>query len=50
VEGAFIATAHSCWGILNSTGTGLVMSELILDGTSKTISLDVFNPRRLSKK
>ena len=30
-EGAFIATGHGCWGILNGPATGLAMSQLILD-------------------
>ena len=30
-EGAFIATGHGCWGILNGPATGLVMAQLILN-------------------
>ena len=30
-EGAFIATGHGCWGILNGPATGLAMASLILD-------------------
>ena len=30
-EGAFIATGHGCWGILNGPATGLVMAHLILN-------------------
>ncbi|KAI8376099.1 FAD dependent oxidoreductase [Radiomyces spectabilis] len=28
----YIGTGHSCWGILNSPITGLMLSELLLDG------------------
>lgn len=28
----YLATGHSCWGILNSPVTGLMMAELLLDG------------------
>jgi glycine/D-amino acid oxidase-like deaminating enzyme len=31
-RGVYIATGHSCWGILNSPVTGLMLSELIDDG------------------
>ena len=30
-EGAFIATGHGCWGILNGPATGLAMAHLILE-------------------
>ena len=29
ITGAFISAGHSCWGILNAPGTGLVMADLI---------------------
>jgi glycine/D-amino acid oxidase-like deaminating enzyme len=32
VEGAYIATGHSVWGILNAPATGEAMAELISDG------------------
>lgn len=28
----YLATGHSCWGILNSPVTGLMITELLLDG------------------
>ena len=28
VEGAYIATGHGCWGILNAPATGLALSEV----------------------
>ncbi|KAH8549868.1 FAD dependent oxidoreductase [Umbelopsis sp. PMI_123] len=31
IPGLYIGTGHSCWGILNSPATGLMLSELILD-------------------
>ena len=37
-EGAFIATGHGCWGILNGPATGLAMAHLIL---GKTIDVDI---------
>jgi glycine/D-amino acid oxidase-like deaminating enzyme len=40
VQGLYIATGHSCWGILNSPVTGLMMSELIVDGKISSIDLD----------
>lgn len=30
--GLFLASCHSCWGILQGPASGMAMSELILDG------------------
>ena len=46
VEGAYIATGHSVWGILNSPATGKAMAELIVDGRCTWLNLDSFNPAR----
>src|SRR6202047_1173843 len=47
VEGAYIATGHSVWGILNAPATGEAMAELISDGAAHTIDLSPFDPGRL---
>jgi len=47
VEGAYIATGHSVWGILNAPATGEAMAELIVDGAAKTVDLAPFDPDRL---
>jgi glycine/D-amino acid oxidase-like deaminating enzyme len=47
IEGAYIATGHSVWGILNAPATGEAMAELIADGTTRAIDLSPFNPGRL---
>ena len=39
VEGAFVASGHSCWGILNGPATGEAMAELLMDG--KTSHVDI---------
>jgi glycine/D-amino acid oxidase-like deaminating enzyme len=44
VRGAYIATGHSVWGILNAPGTAEAVAELILDGAAKTIDLAPFDP------
>jgi glycine/D-amino acid oxidase-like deaminating enzyme len=46
-RGAYIATGHSVWGILNAPATGEAVAELILDGAAKTIDLAPFDPARL---
>ena len=46
VPGAYVATGHSVWGILNAPATGEAMAELIADGTSR-IDLAAFSPARL---
>ena len=46
-EGAYVATGHNVWGILNAPATGEVMAELIVDGEARTIDLTPFDPSRL---
>jgi len=47
VAGAYIATGHSVWGILNAPATGEAMAELIADGAARAIDLSPFDPCRL---
>jgi glycine/D-amino acid oxidase-like deaminating enzyme len=47
VDGAYVATGHSVWGMLNAPATGEAMSELILDGAARHVDLTPFAPRRL---
>ena len=47
VDGAFVATGHSVWGMLNAPATGEAMSELILDGAARHVDLAPFAPGRL---
>jgi glycine/D-amino acid oxidase-like deaminating enzyme len=46
-DGAYIATGHSVWGILNAPATGEAMAELIVDGAVRTVDLAPFDPGRL---
>lgn len=46
VSGAYIATGHSCWGILNAPATGLGMAELVLNGRATSVDLSPFDPSR----
>ena len=45
--GAYVATGHSVWGMLNAPATGEAMAELILDGTAQHVDLAPFAPGRL---
>ena len=47
VAGAYVATGHSVWGILNAPATGEAMAELIVDGAAHTVDLEPFNPGRM---
>ena len=47
VDGAYVATGHSVWGMLNAPATGEAMSELILDGAARRVDLAPFAPGRL---
>jgi glycine/D-amino acid oxidase-like deaminating enzyme len=46
VEGAYIATGHSVWGILNAPATGEAMAELITGSAGYTVDLSAFDPSR----
>src|SRR6266436_9486013 len=47
IDGAYVATGHSVWGMLNAPATGEAMSELILDGASRRVDLAPLAPGRL---
>jgi len=47
VDGAYVATGHSVWGMLNAPATGEAMSELILDGAARHVDLAPFALGRL---
>ncbi|PIN07067.1 putative oxidoreductase [Handroanthus impetiginosus] len=46
IKGCYVATGHSCWGILNGPATGAAVSELVLDGTASIVDLSRFSPDR----
>ena len=45
--GAYVATGHSVWGILNAPATGEALAQLIADGRAETTDLTPFDPARL---
>ena len=47
MEGAYVATGHSVWGMLNAPASGEAMAELILDGEASSLDLAHFDPGRL---
>ena len=47
VEGAYVATGHSVWGMLNAPATGEALAGLILEGDPGAIDLAAFAPDRL---
>jgi glycine/D-amino acid oxidase-like deaminating enzyme len=47
LRGAYVATGHSVWGILNAPATGEAMAELIAGGAATTVDLAPFDPARL---
>ena len=49
VAGAYIATGHSVWGILNAPATGEAMAQLIVDGTAQAVDLAPFDPGRMPR-
>ena len=47
VDGAYVATGHSVWGILNAPATGEAMADLIVDGAARSVDLRPFDPGRV---
>ena len=47
VPGAYLATGHNCWGMLNAPASGRAMAELLCDGAASSIDLSPFDPGRL---
>jgi len=45
--GAYLATAHASWGILNAPATGRMISEMVLDGGSHSLDAAPFALTRL---
>jgi glycine/D-amino acid oxidase-like deaminating enzyme len=48
LEGAYVATGHSVWGILNAPATGEAVADLIVDGRAHSVDLAPFNSARLA--
>lgn len=46
VAGAYVATGHGPWGMLNAPATGLALAELMVDGASSVVDLRPFDPAR----
>jgi glycine/D-amino acid oxidase-like deaminating enzyme len=46
VEGLYVATGHSVWGILNAPATGEAMAELLVKGAAKTVDISALDPGR----
>ncbi|XP_047311702.1 putative oxidoreductase TDA3 [Impatiens glandulifera] len=49
VNGCYVATGHSCWGILNGPATGAAMAELVMDGQASIVDLGPFSPARFAE-
>lgn len=45
--GAYLATAHASWGLLNAPATGRMVAEMILDGASHSLDAAPFALERL---
>ena len=49
-DGLYVATGHSCWGILNSPASGAAMAELIATGSVTCVkNFDAFSPKRFAR-
>jgi glycine/D-amino acid oxidase-like deaminating enzyme len=48
IEGAYVATGHNVWGLLNAPATGEALAELIADSVARSTDLRPFDPSRLA--
>jgi glycine/D-amino acid oxidase-like deaminating enzyme len=46
VAGAYVATGHGPWGMLNAPATGRALAELMIDGAASLVDLRAFDPAR----
>ena len=46
LAGAYVATGHGPWGMLNAPATGLALAELITTGAAASVDLRPFDPAR----
>ncbi|MDH3226668.1 MAG: FAD-binding oxidoreductase [Thermoleophilia bacterium] len=46
IPGAYVATGHGAWGILNAPATGEMLAEMILDGEARTVDPTPYRPER----
>ncbi|CDK29243.1 unnamed protein product [Kuraishia capsulata CBS 1993] len=44
VDNLYLASGHSCWGINNAPVTGLLMSEILLDGEATSCDISALDP------
>lgn len=44
MQGVYLATGHSCWGILNGPATGLAVAEMIVHGKSSVSGIGALSP------
>ena len=49
VGGAYVATGHGVWGMLNGPATGQAMANLIVDGSTPHVDLTPFDPGRMPR-
>ena len=47
IDGAFVATGHSVWGMLNAPGTAEALADVIFDGRARHVALEPFALSRL---
>lgn len=48
--GVFVASGHTCWGILMGPASGEGMASMITSGTSKEVDFRLFNPSRYGQR
>jgi glycine/D-amino acid oxidase-like deaminating enzyme len=47
VAGAYVATGHGPWGILNGPASGEALAGLVADGEARAVDLGAYDPARL---
>lgn len=47
INGLYLATGHTCWGIQNAPGTGKLISEFVFEGQAKSANIGSLDPRKI---
>ncbi len=53
VEGVLLATGHTCWGVLNGPGTGLLLAEMVAEGRATSLGreeVEAFRVERFARR
>ena len=45
MQGLWLATGHDEWGMQNAPGTGLIISEMVFEGSARSVDAESLDPK-----